>query len=211
MENLFYLRSRHGDCGDNVMFWNKDGRGYGTDLDKLHLFTKEEAQEKINWDITSLPLLKSEVDKLSITAVDHQYLDKSLNVIDKKDQYMVQITGDYNGNDIRFVSESDLTFNYSLAKIFNLEEALTCSELRGAIWSKSYLDGLQRRTFQSGNISTRKMITGPGIKYKKPRPSKATGKIRWNCPSCGRISWQFNPYDYDGCKNTNCKEWDVFL
>lgn len=213
MEKLFYLTSRHGNCGENVMFHNKNGSGYGTNLDNLHVFTREEAQKELGHDIKSLPLLKSEVDKLSIKAIDHQYLKRSLNSIDPNDQYIIQVSGFYNGNDIRFAPESDSTidinFNYSLAKVFNLKDALSCSDLRGVIWSKSYLDGLQRRTFQEGNISTRKMITGAGIKYKKPRKKKpSSGKTMWNCPSCGKISWQYNPYDFDGCSDYTCTEWE---
>jgi len=63
MENEFYLRSRHGDTGCNVMFHNKGGCGYGTDLDNLHVFTRDEAQRDVNHDPANLPLLKSEVDR----------------------------------------------------------------------------------------------------------------------------------------------------
>jgi len=97
---MFYLKSRHGNTGYNVMFHNKNGAGYGTNLDNLHVFSKEEAQRELNHDIDSLPLLKSEVDKLAIRAVDMQYLYVDKALISEDDLYVIQVTGKYNGNDI---------------------------------------------------------------------------------------------------------------
>lgn len=199
---MFYLRSRHGDTGCNVMFHNKDGRGYGTDLDGLHLFTKDEAQKELDHHIESLPLLKSEVDKLAIRAVDMQYLDSTKAALNPHDSYAIQLTGDYNGNDIYFKCEVGRTYDYSKAKSYTYDEALRIGSRTGnaVIWGKSYLDGIARRTFQAYNISTRKMITGAGIKYKKPRKKKpGTGKTRGNCPGCGKITWDYNPYDHAYC------------
>lgn len=211
MEKLFYLRSRHGNCGTNLMFHCKNGQGYTTDLSKLELFTLEKAQKELGYDIKSLPLLASAVDELSINAIDHQHLKKNLNLTDKNNEYIVQVVGFYNGNDIRTVPMigEEINFNYSISKVFSLDDALSHPDLRGVIWSKSYLDTLQRKTFQEENLSTRKMITGPGIKYKKPRKKKPdSGMVRWNCPCCGKISWQYNPYDFDGCKDSSCNLWE---
>jgi len=208
MEKLFYLTSRHGNCGDNVMFHNKNGAGYGTDLDGLRLYTIEKAQEELNHDIRSLPLLKSAVDAVSITAVDCQYIDNKLTVHDQNDEYVVQIKQLWNGNDIAFAVMGGHTFDYGKASVLSLDDAQSISGADTNIWAKSYLDKICRRTFQEQNINTRKMITCPGIKYKKPRkPRPTSGKERWNCPSCGRISWQYNPYDFEGCNDYSCKEW----
>ena len=204
VEKLFYLRSRHGNCGTNLMFHNNGGAGYGTDLDNLHLFTLDEAQNELNHDIGSLPLLKSEVDKLSIKAVDHQHL-KELPQADPNDNYVIQIKGFWNGNDIAFMVMGGKTFNYDEAHVFTRTQATNIVKDDDVIWSKTYLDIICRRTFQEENISTRKMITGAGIKYKKPRKKKATsGKTCWNCPGCGKINWQHNPYDFEGCNDINC-------
>lgn len=199
---MFYLRSRHGDTGCNVMFHNKDGKGYGTNLDKLHLFTKEEAQKAVSHDVKSLPLLKSAVDAMAIRAVDMQYLDSEKDSLNPDLSYVIQVHGDWNGNDIYFKCDDGRTYNYDNAKEYSLSEAMTLAGRTSGLilWSKEYLDTICRRTFQSHNISTRKMITGPGIEYKKPRkPRPTTGKARGNCPECGKITWGFNPHENEYC------------
>jgi len=204
---VFYLRSRHGDTGTNVMFHNKNGAGYGTNLDNLHVFTTEEAQKKLDWDIKSLPLLKSEVDKLSILAVDMQYLD-AVKSKEFSGLYVVQMDRKWNGNDICFYSEDGETFDYGKAHVFiggaGVNFILGKSGM--ILWPKDYLDTICRRTFQSTNINTRKMITGAGIVYRKPRkPRPTTGKTRGNCPECGKITWDYNPYEDAYCADHYCK------
>ena len=51
------------------------------------------------------------------------------------------------------------------------------------------------------HINKRKMITAGGIRYRAPRPSRATGKARGNCPTCGKITWDWNPYENAHCKH----------
>lgn len=209
-EPLFYLTSRHGDTGNNVMFHNTGGCGYGTDLDNLRLYSLEDAQKETGYDINSLPLLKSAVDAVSIKAVDCQYLDEEVNGNDLNNEYVIQVQKMWNGNDIAFMVMGGTTFNYNKAHIFDFltGDDLSMRDNRYKLWSKSYLDSISRRTFQRENINTRKMITGPGIKYKKPRKKKeSSGKVRWNCPCCGKISWQFNPYDFEGCNDHMCDKW----
>jgi hypothetical protein len=140
MINQFFLKSRHGDFCSSVSFHNKNGAGYGTDLSNLGLFTLEEAQNALDHDIKSIPLLASEVLKFSVDRVDMQYLDETLG------------------------------------------------------------KPIARPTFQSKNINMKTMVREPGIKYKKPRPKKmTTGKTRGNCPECGQITWDYNPYENAHC------------
>ena len=201
---MFYLRSRHGDVGSNVMFHNKDGKGYGTNLDNLHLFTKDEAQKYLGWDVRSLPLLKSEVDALAIRGVDHQYLDDSKQALNPQAKYVIQVTQMWNGNDIYFQVDGGRTFNYDEAKEYGYDDALlyaACAP-NAVVWSKEFLDTIARRTFQAENINTRKMITSAGIKYKQPRkPRESTGKTRHNCPSCRQFVWDHNPHEAPYCSN----------
>jgi len=208
MEKLFYLTSRHGDTGDVIMFHCINGKGYGTDLTKAHKFTLEEAQKALGHDINSLPLFVDEVDRVAIKSVDHQHI-KEPEAKDLNDKYVVQVARKWNGNDIAFVKGRSDTFNYDEAEIFTYDEAMReFSGTKDIILPKSYLDTICRPVIHRQQVNTRKMITGAGIKYKKPRKKKeTTGKTRWNCPSCGRMVWQFNPYDFDGCNNTSCEEW----
>lgn len=208
MSKLFYLTSRHGDCGDVVLVHAINGNGYVTDLSKAHKFTLEEAQKELGHDINSLPLLVGEVDKVAIQSVDSQYI-KPPKEKDPKNEYVVQVPRMRNGNDIAFIKGRGNTFNYSEAEIFTNDGAMR--EFIGTghiILSKSYLDTICRPVIHRQQVNTREMITGAGVKYKKPRKKKAgSGKTRMNCPECGRIHWQFNPDDFDGCTNTDCSEW----
>lgn len=200
---LFYLTSRHGDCGANVMFHKKNGIGYSTNLDALHLFTREEAQRHVDHDPRSLPLLKSEVDKAAIRAVDCQSLDENMADLSDPDAlYVLQIKGCWNGNDIAFAVVGGKSYNFDHAWRHNLDQIqkLTKEFPNSQIWPVAYLDTICRRTFQRQNVNTRKMITGAGIKYKKPRKRRpTTGQVRHNCPTCGKIVWDYKPYEAPYC------------
>lgn len=211
MSNLFYLTSRHGDCGDVVMVHGVNGvngAGYVTDLSKAHKFTLEAAQKELNHDIRSTPLFVDEVDKVAIRSVDSQYIKESGNS-DPNDSYVVQVPRLWNGNDIAFIKGRGHTFNYAEAESFTHDGAMReFAGTKHVILSKTYLDTLCRPVIHRQQINTRKMITGAGVRYKKPRKKKqGTGKTMMNCPSCGRIHWQYNPYDFDGCTNASCSEW----
>ena len=55
------------------------------------------------------------------------------------------------------------------------------------------------------------MVFGAGLKtpdhLKKAKRKKDNPMTRFNCPSCGKITWQENPHDFEGCKDTYCDEW----
>lgn len=184
------------------MFHNKDECGYGTDLKNLETYTLEQAQIDMNRQDGSLLLLKSEVDKFAIKHVDMQYLDdekgKPLNL---DSIVVVQVDGVYDGNDIQFYAEFGFTFDLSKAKSLTYQDALDYPVDHSTIWSKSYMESISRDTFQVGNINKRKMITAGGVKYRTPRKSTASGRSRGNCPVCGQITWDYNPYENAYCKN----------
>ncbi len=202
MEKLFYKTCRHGNCGSNVTFHNKDECGYGTDLKKLETYSFEKAQREMDYQDGSLLLLKSEVDKFAVKHVVMQYLDsKKQPPVDLEDECVIQINGEYDGNDIQFFAEIGTTFDLSKAKVVSLQLALSYGHENRTIWLKSYLETISRDTFQAGNINKRKMITAAGIRYRAPRRSRSSGKTRGNCPTCGKITWDWNPYE-----NAHCKE-----
>lgn len=208
MDKLFYLVSRHGDCGGVVMFHAKDGNGYVTDLGKAHKFTLEEAQKELSHDINSLPLLVSAVDEVAVQSVDHQHIKEPARK-DPNNRYVVQVARSWNGNDIAFINKRSDSFDYREAELFTYDGAMR--EFAGSdhvILSKDYMDSLCRSVLWRSQVSTRKMITGAGIKYKKPRKKKeGTGKTRMNCPECGRIHWQLDPHTFYGCDDEDCKGW----
>ena len=207
-EKLFYVTQRYGDCGTNLMFHNEGGSGYGTNIDKLRKFTLQEAQKELDHFINSgvLPLLVSEVEKVSILSVDCQYICslECREYLKTEKGCVIQVTGDWNGNDIYFVSDSGETNDLNKARVYSsLGEAASTivGYAKRAIWPLEYLETKARRTIQRENINVRKMITGPGIKYKKPRAARPTmGKTRGNCPGCGKITWGYDPHVEHCCQ-----------
>jgi len=201
MSELFYMRDSRSNTGNNVMFWNIGGAGYGTNLDGLEVYTREEAQRRHNSRNSDVPLLKSLVDEVSISAVDCQVLPES-GGIDSGGEYVVQRKGHWNGNDIRFVGRFGETYEYGKAGIYTKKETEEhfSDQESFLVFSKAALDNVARRTFQVGNIDLKAMIKKPGIRLVKPKRQRPTsGKTRHNCPSCGKIVWDFNPYDAPYC------------
>jgi hypothetical protein len=199
----FFLKSRHGDFCSSVSFHNKNGAGYGTDLRNLGLFTLEEAQNELDHDIKSIPLLSNEVLKFSVDRVDMQYLDETLGKpVNLHDECVIQIGGCWDGNDIKFKNEMFGTYNLKSAVVVSYQAAIGYCNEGNTIWLKSYLDSIARPTFQSENINMKTMVRDAGIKYKKPRvPRPTTGKTRGNCPKCGKITWDFNRYENAHCSD----------
>lgn len=202
MKKLFYKTCRHGNCGSNVTFHNKDECGYGTNLKNLETYTFEQAQKQMDCQDGSLLLLKSEVDKFAVKHVDMQYLDITKGAPSNlDDECIIQCNGFYDGNDINFYAEIGTTFDLSNARVVSLTTALKHKKTYMTIWLKSYLESISRDTFQTVNINKRKMITNAGIRYRTPRQSKATGKTRGNCPTCGKLTWDWYPYENAPCKD----------
>lgn len=206
-ENEFYLRDMRSDIGSTCSFWNKGGAGYGSDLRNAKVFTFEEAQRYADEGRHFIPLSKSKVDAASTQRVDMQYL--KLNCDFSQGVVINRHTSSYDGNDIYFCDgDGGYTANYNLAKIYTPDQVQDLEDQCGAILSKAFLDTICRPTIQAENVNKRKMITSSGIKYTSPRKRRETmGKTRMNCPCCGKISWQYNPYDFDGCSDRSCNEY----
>lgn len=210
MSKLFYLTSRYGDCGSTVLFHNKDGRGYSSSLDKLHKFTLEEAQKHLDQDIDSLPLEVEAVNEKATMRVDMQVLPEVVTEPSSynKAQYVIRRLGAYDGNDIPFLSKSNQPYDYQQAIVFTWGEVII--RIRGeedsyAVYAKYDLDEIARPTFQRKNVNISTMVRGGGIKYKPPRkPRPTTGKTRFNCPSCGKLNWQYHPYEFERCGDRMC-------
>lgn len=200
---MFFVRSRHGDFCSSVSFHNKGGMGYGTDISRLRLWSFEEAQQALRHDIKSLPLLASEVNKHAVMRVDMQYLDGDIGCpVDKDSDCVIQISGIYDGNDIKFKNEAFGTFDLKNATVVSFDVAVSNITTDNKIWLLSHIKMIARPTFQASNIDLKTMVRDPGIKYDKPRKAKATtGKTRGNCPDCGKITWGFDPEENEYCPN----------
>ncbi len=85
---------------------------------------------------------------------------------------------------------------------------------QGIVWLPfSIADAAKRRTFNINNFNRRTMVQGAGLvmpdwlKEQNRRKKSRSGKVRWNCPHCGKITWQYSPYDFEGCSDYNCEGW----
>jgi hypothetical protein len=205
MSQLFYLRDSRSSVGSTCLFWAQDGCGYTSDLNKAHVYTLEEAQRKFNSRHTDVPLCKELVDELATVRVDCQYLD-GLGKNSGCDEYVICINGEWDGNDVYWLTLDFKSVNYKLSAVFSHKSALLRSwELveqgfESTIYAKQDIDAIARRTFQAANINERRMITAAGIrKPKRQRTRQTTGKTRGNCPHCGSITWGLNPYEAYTC------------
>lgn len=206
-ENEFYLRDTRSNVGSTCMFWAKGGCGYTSDLDKAEIFSHKDAQEYADEQRHFTPLSKAKVDAVATVRVDMQYLKMNL---DFSKGYVIQrYPGQYDGNDIYFADEDGgETLNYEDAKVFDSPEAIAVlANQNGAVHSKAFIDSICRRTLQAKNVNHRKMMTSAGIRYRSPRKSRpTTGKTRCNCPHCGKITWDYNPYENAYCRDHE-EEW----
>ena len=212
-ETEFYLRDTRSNVGSSCMFWRINGNGYGSNLDDAEVFNKEDAQRYADRQDHFIPLSKTEVDKLVSIRVDCQYLDD--NATSDTDEWVLMREGKWDGNDVYFRTNdaSEDSLNYKSAMIYTRSSAIIINKDTGGKYTPfplSHIKSISRRTIASENISIRKMTQNSGIKYRKPRKRASSGKERFNCPSCGRLVWQYNPYDFEGCKNIGCDEWKAY-
>lgn len=216
-EQGFYKTSCYGGVGSNVMFHGINGSGYASNLDSSHVYSLKEAQNEVDkgW-IRAYPeqelfLSSRLVDELSVWKVDCQYVSLSYpENKDPNDEYVLYLSGSWDGNDLSFAAEVGRSYDYSSAKVFSENELSLISFDGWVAVPKCHTDEVARRTFQYKNINRRKMISGSGlIGLRKPRKSTSKGMTRWNCPCCGKINWQYNPYDFEGCSDINCDEWKL--
>ncbi|WP_415913312.1 hypothetical protein [Neptuniibacter sp. QD37_11] len=200
-ENEFYLRDTRSNVGSSCQFWRKGGCGYTTDLSDAEVFDFDGAQRHASDQGDFIPLSKKQVDELATIRVDMQLLNDETQ--DYSMGFVIQRRiNDYDGNDIFFEGiEDGSTVKYSDARVYQaseLEEHAGRENVR--ILSKSYLDRICRPTLQFKNVNRRKMMTSAGIRYRAPRkPRPSSGKTRHNCPTCGKIVWDYNPYEAPYC------------
>ncbi|SPL72294.1 hypothetical protein [Acinetobacter stercoris] len=215
MRDRFYLACFRDNVGSNVGFNCHNLQGYHTDLDKAHVCTLKEAQYHFDHAREyDQPLSADHVDALAIWKVDHQYIPNKTQISGDEYRYVAFQKNKYDGNDVFWMNKFTYpTTDFSRATILNEELALAFlnSESGFIVIPFSLANQAKRRTFDFNKINKRTMIQGAGLKIsteiKKFRRRKKNPKTRFNCPSCGKISWQFNPYDFLGCKDIRCKEW----
>ncbi len=207
--NRFYLACTRDNVGSSVSFHCIDGRGYSTNIDKAHTYTLEEAQQA--WESgreIDLPLCADRIAALAQFRVDCQLVKNIVN----RPPFVAYKKGDWDGNDLYWKSRTGgVTANFS-----NAEKYDEVFELEGYVFvSFDEIDAVKRRTIQTQNVNEHLMIRSAGLRMPKHiklarerarRVKRSSGKNRWNCPSCGKINWQYNPYDFEGCSDITCEE-----
>ncbi|UKA12857.1 hypothetical protein [Photobacterium damselae] len=220
MKDRFYLVSPHSNVGSNVSFHSINNKGYTTNIDDSHIYTREEIQKLVDdkalrtSNQQEIPLSADHVDDLAVWHVDMQYLHPTDTYPTKKDaanEYViVNYNTGYDGNDVAFVSNISQSFDYAKAMIFT-EKEIRSLQVSGEltdkykVYPKTHTDTIARRTFQEHNINRKTMIQGAGIKgVRQKRKRQSSGLVRMNCPTCGKIAWQRNPYEFESCSDPMC-------
>lgn len=209
MKNRFYLRSPHGNTGSNMVFHAIDGGGYTSNLDLAHVYTLEEAQAKYNHARDGEhPVSADHVDALSVEKVDHQYLPNASVFEDWCSSYVAYEKGIYDGNDVFWLSQNNRSTNLSTSDIIFEDEGRQMDQSKYVVLPYELAVEKARRTFDASLFNPRKMITSAGLRMpehlKSHKRRVQNPMARFNCPECGKINWQHNPYDFDGCKDWNC-------
>ena len=204
MRDRFYLACTRDNVGSNMAF---HGKGYVTDLDKAKVYTRKEAQQA--WDGArniDQPISADHVDALAVYKVDCQHIPYE-STWDDSDDYVAYIYGAWDGNDV-YWNASSRTTDFSQALRMSKKEALLLTE-RWVVIPFSVAEADKRRTFDHCHFNPRVMVQGAGLKMpdhiKKCRRRRVSNRVRMNCPDCGRINWQFNPYEFDRCSSESCK------
>ncbi|BFI54685.1 hypothetical protein [Yersinia pseudotuberculosis] len=207
MQNRFYMACLRDTVGSNMAFHCYQGCGYATDISKAHIYTLEEAQK--SWDLgrdIDLPVSADAIDAAAVWHVDHQLIPGKNTIETDCAGYVAFIKDKWNGNDVYWLSDLMPTDDFSKAKTFP-EPDITESSL---VWLPFVTaDAVKRRTFNIDQLNRRTMIQAAGLRVpdwlKRQNRREASGKTRWNCPHCGKISWQYNPHDFVGCADWTCE------
>lgn len=213
MKEHFYLACLRDNVGSNVAFHARNGGGYVTDIGRAHIYTREEAQRAFDHAREfDLPLSADHIDTLTVWKVDSQYIPCGTTIETGK-RHVAFAERKWDGNDVYWITRSgSRTTDFTKAAIIETADDALKVAVSGncVVIPFDVADRAKRRTFAIGKINKRIMVTGAGLLTpahikRHRRRRKTTGKTRWNCPHCGRIVWQFNPHDFEGCANIDCQ------
>lgn len=209
MKNRFYLACFRDNVGGNVGFHAVNGRGYTTNIDNAHNYTLEEAQHE--WAMAreyDQPISADHVDSLSCWKVDCQYIPHEHDFSESQNGYVAFQKSKWDGNDVYWYATEGASLNFKLAQKFTLQEAKRLSS-QHIIIPFDKADSNKRRTFAMSLLNKRIMVQGAGLRtpdhIKRQRRRSSNSKTRMNCPTCGKIHWQYNPYEFEKCSDFNCK------
>ena len=215
MKNRFYLACFRDNVGSSVSFHRHEFSGYHTDIDQAQVLTLEEAQHEYNsareYD---QPISADHVDALAVWKVDHQKLPNESQLGHHSNCYVAFERGVWDGNDVWWLSTDtcQTSTDFNSASVIGRSRAESLGE-KYIVVPFELASNAARRTFDFSKFNARTMVQGAGLKIpddlNKARRRNNNPKTRFNRPACGKISWQFNPHDFDGCLDVWCDEWSA--
>lgn len=215
--NKFYLACFRDNVGENVGFHAIDGKGYVTDVDKAHLYTLEEAQRAWeNGREYDQPISAEAVHQHLVRKADCQYLPVAGDKVEKSDRYLMFVNNKWNGNDVYWLRDNNDTIgtlDVTQAHVFTHDELSHHSfSFKAVPVPYNVVMGVARNTFSYRLFNARKMVQAMGLrvpertkKHRRRESRPSSGKSRMNCPGCGKIHWQYNPHDFEGCRDVECE------
>lgn len=207
----FYLASLRDTLGGNMSFHSLEHSGYHTDIRKAQPYSRDQAQQAWeNGRSFDLPVSKFWVDSLAVYHVDHQYIPTATKLVDGEFRYVGYMRGQYEGNDVFWLCDGYKPVrDFSSATVYDIPDQSNTD----VVWlPHSMVDAVKRPTFALRLLDRRSMIQHCGLKQpdwvrKERRRKSASNNVRWNCPGCGQLHWQLNPYSFDGCRNPLCSSY----
>ena len=152
------------------------------------------------------------MDELTLYKVDCQYIPYKTIIDESCDLWVAYSEQCWDGNDVFWVTDSAplRTTYFSKASTFTLSEMKEMLDQHLIFVPFKLADKAKRKTFDHDKLNARTMIQAAGLRIPKflknlRRRKECNGKVRMNCPTCGRINWQYDPHEFDSCTDTSCE------
>jgi len=212
MKSRFYLACLRDTVGTNIAFHGENGTGYPTDVSKARTYTLEQAQRAYEGGRSfDVPMSADHVDAQLIWKVDCQYIPTETAKVEGCEKYVAFRRGNWNGNDVYWYTEGERSLDFTQATTFSPDDVDANEDDYIVYLPFDAADKVKRQTFDMKNFNRRTMVQGAGIRIpaseKLRKRRKANPKTQFNCEGCGKIHWQHNPHDFEGCNDVYCQLW----
>lgn len=205
----FYLACLRDTVGGNMAFHGKSGSGYPTDTKKAEVYSLADAQRA--WDSGrhfDQPVSADHVDALLVPKVDCQRLPYETCIDPNVHEWLAFKRGSWDGNYVYWRTEGGSSLDVTEAITYTLTE-VKADDPRWVFVPKALALSNISMTFAVRHFNPRTMVQAAGLlkpkSLKLQARRKNNPKTRMNCDHCGKIHWQYNPHDFEGCNDPNCK------
>lgn len=214
MKDSFYMACFRDNVGGNVAFHGLHGNGYVTDVRLAMVYTREEAQKAWNGGRSyDQPISAEHVKSLLVMKVDCQYIPTRTEYDPTVDTWLAFKKGSWSGNDVYWRTPTGTSLDVMLAMPIPLCDVNSDDESTVFV-PYDVVMAKKRPTFAMRHFNPRSMVQGAGLKkpehMKLASRRKSNPKSRFNCPYCGKLHWQYNPHDFEGCNDRDCKGYVSF-